>query len=192
MKAWNNVLLIGSGDVKNITIVNSNVSDEFVGYAIRDTQNIDLQSIIGTSLLDKIKELVYNEIKGLDNALSDEYNVAYKELLDGYIKPFLVHQSVVNVLIPISYKVRNMGVIKTSDTNIANAEMDDIKYLMQYYNNQASFYQTMLSKYLCTFKDAYPELEMDDERWMIKPLIGKNFATTELFLGRENEKTCGC
>ena len=59
MNKCHNVLFIGSGDVKNITIVNSNVSDEYIGYAIRDTQNIDLQSIIGTSLMDKLKELVY-------------------------------------------------------------------------------------------------------------------------------------
>lgn len=192
MNNWDNILLIGSGDVKNITIVNSNVSDDFIGYSIRDTQNIDLQAIIGTALLEKIKELVYNKIKGLENSISDSENVSYNELLEGFIKPYLIHQSVVNVLIPISYKVRNMGVIKTSDNNIGNADMDDIKYLMEYYNNQAAFYETRLSKFLCTHKDAYPELEENNEGWMTKPLIGKNFATTNLFLGSENKNNCKC
>lgn len=192
MNNWNNVIFIGTGDVKNITIVNSNVSDEFVGYAIRDTQNIDLQSIIGTSLMDKLKELVYNKIKGLENSISDDENVAYNDLMEEFVKPYLTHKSVVNVLIPISFKVRNMGVIKTNDTNIQNAEFDEIKYLMKYYEQQAAFYETRLSKFLCTHRDAYPELEMDVEAWMSKPLIGKNFAPTELWLGKDNEKTCGC
>lgn len=192
MNNWNNVIFIGTGDVKNITIVNSNVSDEFVGYAIRDTQNIDLQSIIGTSLMDKLKELVYNKIKGLENSISDDENAAYNDLMEEFVKPYLTHKSVVNVLIPISFKVRNMGVIKTNDTNIQNAEFDEIKYLMKYYEQQAAFYETRLSKFLCTHRDAYPELEMDDEAWMSKPLIGKNFAPTELWLGKDNEKTCGC
>jgi hypothetical protein len=192
MKEWNKVLLIGAGEVKNVTIINSNVGDEYIGYAIRDTQNVDLQGIIGTSLLEKIKELVYNKIKGIENDIDDDLNIAYNDLLEEFIKPYLIHQSVVNILIPIAYKVRNMGVIKTSDNNIGNADMDEIKYLMQYYDNQASFFETRLSKYLCTHKDAYPELEMNDEAWMSKPLIGKNFATTDLWLGSDNEKTCGC
>lgn len=192
MNKWNNVLFIGSGDVKNITIVNSNVSDEYIGYAIRDTQNIDLQSIIGTSLMDKLKELVYNKLKGLENSISDEVNIAYNDLMEEFVKPYLTHKSVVNVLIPISFKLRNMGTIKTNDTNIQNAEIDEIKYLMKYYEQQAAFYETRLSKFLCVNKDAYPELEMDVEAWMSKPLIGKNFAPTELWLGSDNEKTCGC
>lgn len=192
MNKWNNVLFIGSGDVKNITIVNSNVSDEYIGYAIRDTQNIDLQSIIGTSLMDKLKELVYNKLKGLENSISDEDNIAYNDLMEEFVKPYLTHKSVVNVLIPISFKLRNMGTIKTNDTNIQNAEIDEIKYLMKYYEQQAAFYETRLSKFLCVNKDAYPELEMDVEAWMSKPLIGKNFAPTELWLGSDNEKTCGC
>lgn len=192
MNKWNNVLFIGSGDVKNITIVNSNVSDEYIGYAIRDTQNIDLQSIIGTSLMDKLKELVYNKLKGLENSISDEANIAYNDLMEEFVKPYLTHKSVVNVLIPISFKLRNMGAIKTNDTNIQNAEIDEIKYLMKYYEQQAAFYETRLSKFLCVNKDAYPELEMDVEAWMSKPLIGKNFAPTELWLGSDNEKTCGC
>lgn len=192
MNNWNNVIFIGTGDVKNITIVNSNVSDEFVGYAIRDTQNIDLQGIIGTALLEKIKELVYNKIKGLENDIDDDLNIAYNDLLEGFIKPYLIHQTVVNILIPIAYKVRNMGIVKTSDNNIGNADMDEIKYLMEYYNNQASFFETRLSKYLCAHKDSYPELEMNDESWMSQPLIGKNFATTSLFLGSENKNNCGC
>lgn len=192
MKEWNKVLLIGAGEVKNVTIINSNVGDEYIGYAIRDTQNVDLQGIIGTSLLEKIKELVYNKIKGIENDIDDDLNIAYNDLLEEFIKPYLIHQSVVNILIPIAYKMRNMGVVKTSDSNISNADMDEIKYLMQYYDNQASFFETRLSKYLCTHKDAFPELEMNDEAWMSKPLIGKNFATTDLWLGNDNEKTCGC
>lgn len=192
MNNWNNVVLISADNVKNLTIVNTNVSDEYIGYAIRDTQNIDLQSIIGTSLLDKIKELLYNKMKGLDNAIDTEANVAYLDLFEEFIKPYLVHKTVVNVLIPISLKIRNMGVIKTNDTNIQNAEFDEVKYLMKYYEQQAAFYETRLSKFLCVNKNAYPELEMDTEAWMSKPLIGKNFAPTELWLGSDNEKTCGC
>lgn len=192
LNIWDNILLIGSGEVVNVSIINQNVSDDYISYAIRDTQNIDLQAIIGTALLNKIKELVYNKIKGLENSISDDENAAYNELLEGFIKPYLTHMCVCNVLIPISFKVRNMGVIKTTSTNIQNADMDDIKYLMEYYNNQASFYETRLSKFLCTYKSAFPELDENTEAWMTSPLVGKSFATTSLFLGSENKNNCGC
>lgn len=192
MKEWNNVILVGTGEVKNLTIVNSNVNDEFVSYAIRDTQNINLQGIIGTALFDKIKELVFNKIKGLDNSIDEVKYAAYNDLLEDFIKPYVIHKSVVNVLIPISYKVRNAGAVKTSDTNISNADISEVKYLMNYYEEQANFYETRLSKFLCTYYKSFPELEMNDESWMSQPLVGKNFANTELWLGKDNEKSCNC
>ena len=192
MKEWNNVILVGTGEVKNLTIVNSNVSDEFVSYAIRDTQNINLQGVIGTALFDKIKELVYNKIKGLSNSIDELENAAYNDLLEDFIKPYVIHKSVVNVLVPISYKIRNAGAVKTSDTNISNVDISEVKYLMNYYEEQANFYETRLSKFLCTYHKSFPELDMNTESWMSQPLVGKNFANTELWLGSDNEKSCNC
>lgn len=192
MSIYSNVLLTSPGEVKNLTMVNMNVSDEYVGYAIRDTQFIDLQSIIGTRLLNKIQLLVYNELENLENKITDEANIAYNDLLEDFIKPFLVHKSAVNTLIPISYKTRNMGVIKTSDTNIQNAELGDIAYLVNYYNEQTSFYETRLSKFLCSNKEAFSELSEKVESWEQEALLGKNFAPVDLWLGSLNEKTCDC
>ena len=138
-------------------------------------------------------ELIYNDIKGLEDTINDANNVAYKDLLDNLIMPFLVHRTAVNTLIPVSYKVRNMGVVKTSGNNIANADFLDIQYLIKYYSTQADFYKSKISKFLCVYRDAFKDLDEEIEAWENAPMLGKDFAESELWLGgSSNKNNCGC
>ena len=190
---FNKVLLVDADLIKSLSVINSNVADEFISIAIRDTQFVDLQSLIGTRLLNRLMELIYNDIKGLEDTINDANNVAYKDLLDNLIMPFLVHRTAVNTLIPVSYKVRNMGVVKTSGNNIANADFLDIQYLIKYYSTQADFYKSKISKFLCVYRDAFKELDEEIEAWENAPMLGKDFAESELWLGgSSNKNNCGC
>lgn len=190
---FNKVLLVDADLIKSLSVINSNVADEFISIAIRDTQFVDLQSLIGTRLLNRLMELIYNDIKGLEDTINDANNVAYKDLLDNLIMPFLVHRTAVNTLIPVSYKVRNMGVVKTSGNNIANADFLDIQYLIKYYSTQADFYKSKISKFLCVYREAFKELDEEIEAWENAPMLGKDFAESELWLGgSSNKNNCGC
>lgn len=193
MNKFNKVLLVDADLIKSLSVINSNVADEFISIAIRDTQFVDLQSLIGTRLLNRLMELIYNDIKGLEDTINDANNVAYKDLLDNLIMPFLVHRTAVNTLIPVSYKVRNMGVVKTSGNNIANADFLDIQYLIKYYSTQADFYKSKISKFLCVYREAFKELDEEIEAWENAPMLGKDFAESELWLGgSSNKNNCGC
>ena len=48
----------------------------------------------------------------------------------------------------ISFKVRNLGVVTTGDTNVYNASMKDCQYLQQMYADRAAFYVNRLEEYL--------------------------------------------
>ena len=190
---FNKVLLVDADLIKSLSVINSNVADEFISIAIRDTQFVDLQSLIGTRLLNRLMELIYNDAKGLEDTINDANNVAYKDLLDNLIMPFLVHRTAVNTLIPVSYKVRNMGVVKTSGNNTANADFLDIQYLIKYYSTQADFYKSKISKFLCVYREAFKELDEEIEAWENAPMLGKDFAESELWLGgSSNKNNCGC
>ena len=118
---YKDVMLIAPDDVKSATYINYNVDDANLAPAIRETQEVWLQSIIGTRLYNRVLELVFNSIQETEDTIDDEANVMYKDLLDNYIIPFLNAKVQAVLVLPDSYPTRNMGVVHPSDTNL-NAE----------------------------------------------------------------------
>lgn len=187
-----NTMLISPDAVKGATYLANNVSDKTLGAAIRETQEIHLQSIIGSELLYRLKTLVYNAIEDNLDTIEDNENECYKTLLDDYITPYL--EAKIQAVLPlmISYETRNLGVIHASDTNLSAPSMDDVLKLQQRYNTVADRYATTLSKYLCVNKDCYPELEQNCGCLpYVKPQLGKNFVNVGLWLGGDTV-CCGC
>ena len=76
MMSTNKVFLIGEQSLKDFNI-NDNLDANYLNPAIHTAQEIYLQQIIGTKLLEKIKDMIAN------NSLTDDY----KLLLDDYITP---------------------------------------------------------------------------------------------------------
>lgn len=189
MREWRNVMLISPSDVKGIENVNNNVTDDTIGYAIRTAQDVYLQDIIGTPLLHKIQELVYNAVAGNPDTIDDAANVDYAMLLDEFITPYLAAATTVELLLPISMKIRNIGVSQNTDTNINSVSLNDIRMQINYYNVRVAMYATRISQYLCENKSVFPELENDGCCGQ-KALIGTKFQPTNLWLGNKKKGRC--
>ena len=187
---YKDVILISPDEVKSSTNINYNVDDLTLSYTIRNVQNIYLEEIIGTALLRRIQEMVYNKLQNLENTIDDF--PSYKELLDTYIKDFLTSKTMCDILVNISFKIRNIGVSRNSDTNINYTDLSDLKYLRQQYDTYANEYAERLSKYLCANKEDFAELYTDIPSYFKRPLIGKDFGNTGIWLGKENENKCSC
>lgn len=189
MKEYNKIMLISPSEIKATENVNYNTSDETIGYSIRTAQDTYLQEIIGTALYDKIRLLVFNSINHIEDNIDDAENAEYAILLDDYISPYLASKTMVELLMPISYKVRNVGVSKNSDININSASDNELKYLLNMYEVRVANYATKLSQYLCRNKELFPELD-DCPSCGQKALIGYKFQPTRLYLGKGKKGCC--
>lgn len=141
------IYLISENTLKANSLIADNVDGMYLKSAIEDAQIQHLQPIIGTQLYKRI----CNDIK--DGKLNDDY----KLLLDEYITPFLIQQTLSSIVIPLQYKLRNAGAVQNADEHMNAAGMKDAQYLMQYYANQASFYSNRLFEYLIENRNIYKE-----------------------------------
>ena len=144
--------LIDTDSVKASSLVNYNVNDEDCGYAIREAQNTYLRDILGDALLDKCVELASG------NTLDDEGNEAYRELVDTYIFDYLSAQAQVCLLVPISFKIRNIGVSQDSDTNVVSQQIDTVNELQQYWKTISIDRANRMRCFLRENKAAFPEI----------------------------------
>ena len=127
MKEYRKSLLISVAELKTNTIISGNVDDKFLLSAIMTCQEVHLEDLIGTALYHRIQELIYNTVKKQIDNINAPENEIYRTLLDEYIKPFLKSKCTVELLYIVSYKMKNAGMVKTSDTNVANADMDELE-----------------------------------------------------------------
>ena len=188
-------LLISAKELKNNgTILSGNIDDNYLSSTIVTCQEVYLEQITGTALYHKLQMLVYNQITGQEDGIYDPGNEDYRELLEEMVKPYLKARATVDILYPVSYKIRNMGVMKSSDTNLQNADMSDIKYLEKQYLTYVAEYEQRLSKYLCANKEKFEELSSDVPEYFDQPSVGKNYANEcGLYLGpKKRNKGCGC
>lgn len=143
------VFLVSEATMKKNSVVNNNVDGMYLLTAIEFAQDAGLQPIIGTKLYNKLMDLVEN---GSITGSTD-----YKYLLDEYITPYLVNKVTADIQIPLSFKLRNQGVVQQTDANTYVPSMKDIQYVIQNYENKANFYSNRLSDYLRANRSKYPE-----------------------------------
>lgn len=160
MSDYKNVMLTSPDNVKAENQVNYNTSDATIAASIRTAQETYLREVIGDDLLDKLKLLVYGDLTGEGEALSDDDNKDYAELLDDYIEPFLVAKTVVEIVYPISFEIRNIGVIEKYDTNITSTNLQNLASIRNYYETLACDRANRLIEYLEKNSFLFPEVEV--------------------------------
>lgn len=148
------VYLISEATMKKNSVVNNNVDGMYLLPAIEFAQDSGLQPIIGTKLYNKLMDLVESgEITGATD---------YKYLLDEYVTQYLVNKVTADIQIPLSYKLKNQGVVQTTGENTFTPSMKDLQYVINHYQMQADFYANRLSDYLCANNKKYPEYKSCD------------------------------
>lgn len=143
----NKVLLISEETLKTYSLVNDNIDGKYLLPAIQSAQDIDLETLIGKALLDKLCKLV--ETGEIVN------NSKYRTLLDDYITPYLVWQVMSNLQLGINYKLSNSGVITNDDERKSRLDYRNNQLLQEQYKHYADSYAIKLKDYLCS--GDYPE-----------------------------------
>lgn len=169
-----NVLLVSEAFVREQCTIDENLSGKYLLPAIREAQFINLREIIGTSLLDKLTELVR------DRAVEEEGNEPYADLLDR-IQFFLAYQTAARVTMNVSYKTANKGVVKTSDDRVENASYNEVIAVSNYNQAIADSYALRIQDFIWDNRPHFPELKTCDCRRIRANLYSA--ATCGIFLG---------
>ena len=148
----NDVLLISEDFIKSTTNVSDNISNDYLLPAIKLAQDINLESTIGTQLLQKLQKLVF------DNDISNQENEMYKLLLDKYIQPYLAYATIQHLTPTVAYKLANQGVLRTDDDKSYNITSNEVDKVMDYYNHIANTYKKRLQLFLIANYNEFPEL----------------------------------
>ena len=144
-------LLISTEDVKKFTILNGNLDvDDFIQY-IKIAQDITIQNYLGTDLYNKFQTLI------ISGDINQAGFLKYKTLLSNYIKPMLIHWSMVHYLPFAAYTIANKGVYKHSSENATNVEKNEIDFLVEKERDIAEHYTQRFIDHMCFQQQEFPE-----------------------------------
>jgi len=153
-------LLISRSDLVKNTIVDGNVdTDKFVQF-IRIAQEIHIQNYLGTSLLEKIQELI------VAGTLTPSDNPDYYALVNDYVKDMLIHFAMVDYIPFASYQIQNKGVFKHTSENSETATKEELDYLIERHRNFAQFFTRRFLDYICNNSNKFPEYNSNDQEDM--------------------------
>lgn len=149
---YNDVLLISEDYIKSTTNISDNIAGDYLLPSIKLAQDIDLESTIGTQLLEKIQELIYN------NDISNKDSEMYKLLLDKYIQPYLAYATIQHLTPTVAYKLANQGIIRTDDEKSYNITSNEVDKVADYYSHIANTFKKRLQLFLIANYNEFPEL----------------------------------
>lgn len=135
------VLLTSSEFIKSATNISDNVNEKVLSTAIREAQDIELRSVIGSKMLNVLKGMVG------DGTIDDEENIKYKELLTE-TQYFLAYSVLTKLCMITTFKVDNIGISRTTDERIETVGVDDALLIKDFYQKKADYYQMLLQKYI--------------------------------------------
>ena len=141
------ILLCSETFVKSVSSISDNVAGKYIQPSIREAQEIGLKSIVGSCLLEHLKNLF------AEGQLADQY----KDLVDR-AQYFLAYTAIVELTMKVSFKVGNFGVSKSQDENLNVATFDEIGKLQYYYQSKADSYTFALDRWLLDKAATLPEL----------------------------------
>ena len=143
------VLLINRDDIMRLTSLRGNIDEDKILPHVKTAQDIHLQTILGTALLDKCKDDVDN----------DTLTGNYKVLVEEYITPVLVFYCMVDFLPFLSFEIANGGVYQHQAEGSIAPDISIINRLDQKFKDRAEFYGRRLADYLCDKGSAtFPEI----------------------------------
>lgn len=127
------ILLVSQDYIRTNSMMSNNLEGKYLLTAIREAQIIDLQSTIGTKLLESLLAKVSS------GDITKPENERYKELLDNYVQDFLLYSVLANVVVPVSFKVNNFGTATVTDDEKITSYVSKVDYLKQYYIDKRDF-----------------------------------------------------
>ena len=146
------ILFVKPLEIKKYTIIDGNVDDDKIQYAILNVMVREIEPLLGSELYDKLKEDKENgTLTGL-----------YSTLFTQYVQPITLHKATAEFIEISNYLVRNGGTYKHQAENAEIVDKDELYTLSGKYNSNAQVYIDRFYKWIC--KNPLPEYKtLQDE-----------------------------
>ncbi len=157
-------LLTNEEFVKALMPISDNLAGKYLAPSLMEAQEMGLKPILGSLMVTRLQELLATgEVTG---DFSLDFNkdftngagpVLYKTLLHK-CQFYLAYKAVAELLPKISYKINNMGLVKTSDDRVENASREEVDANIEYYESKADFYATEIQGWVLANIAGLPEI----------------------------------
>ena len=140
-------LLISKTDLAAYTSLNANVDADKVVQFVKIAQDIWIQQYTGSKLLNKIKaDIVAGSLTG-----------NYLTLVNSYLKPMLIHFTMVEFLPFHAYTIANKGIYKHNSENAETIQKSEVDFLIEKERNIAINYALRFQDYMLVNQSNFPE-----------------------------------
>jgi hypothetical protein len=171
-----NTFLISEAQIRNYTDIEDNVDTALIKNGIREAQDINLQTVLGTLLTNKLYTLVDA------GTIGDAANAAYKTLLDDYIQNMLIYASYWYILDSIYMRSRNNGLlIPDGGENSVAADRSLFNVKRQAVENKMQFYSDLLTDFIIEEQVNYPELNASNKLYDLNPNYDSKYGSPFVF-----------
>lgn len=182
------VLLVSADFVKGVSNISDNTAGKYLLPSIREAQDVKLQGILGHDLYLALKTKVkYTQLWGSFNLdynadfdLTAGPNLYYRQLLNE-CQYFLAYSAITELIYKVSYKVANMGLVKSADAGMQPPTKAEIDNQRAYYQSKADACAYDLQAWVYEYRSHFPELNESDCRRIQSNLYSA--ATCGIFLG---------
>lgn len=147
------VLFVTANNVIKASSLDSGIDTAKLNPTITAVQDLFVQDVLGQELYEKIQdEIVAGTLTG-----------AYETLVDDYIAPFLINQTVADFIVIHSFSIKNGGLYKHTSENADSMDTDDISMLQDEYQKRANHYKQRLMNFLQDNESDYVEYRFNSD-----------------------------
>ena len=141
------VLFITRNDIVRYSNLNGAVDSDKMIQFIKLAQDIHLENVLGTDLMNRLK----SDIEA--GTLTDPYLT----LLNKYIKPMLIHYSLLEIIPFNAYQISNGGIFKHNSENSESVSKSEVDFLAEKHRKIAQNYRERFIKHVLNDSSKYPE-----------------------------------
>lgn len=166
-------LFVTRQDISVFTSANGNIDNDKILPYINIAQDVHIQNYLGTDLYNKIQADITANPQTLVNP--------YLALLNDYIKPMLLHWSMVEYLPYAGVNIANGGIYTKNPENSTSLTKEHVDSLVEKARQTAQFYTQRFIDYMQsgvapslfpeyysnTQADMYPDDVADDYGWVL-------------------------
>lgn len=138
----NKIFLISPDTVKTYSNLDTNLFEKYFFPAISAAQSIELRTTLGDTLYNELLTMVK------EGSITAETNTLYKTLLDDYVQPFLIYQTIVNLIPIVSTKIVNLGTMMSNDEHMVNLSQPERELVERHYTRIAAHNRMLLVNFL--------------------------------------------
>ena len=144
-------IFINDKDLKSFSNISGNLDPDRYLNACYLAQITHIQSMLGTELYDRLT-------KDIEEST---LNATYRALLEDYIKPVLIHYTLVELYPRISLQISNKGIYKHRSENSDTASAQEIDDMIERERSAAQFHADRFLDYIKNNTTTFPEYLMN-------------------------------